>query len=102
MNKLSILPQELRTIGLIDCEEILGSKLIRVNKAYPSYTGTYKNLSELVEFTNKLKNLYLIGRNGMHFYNSQDHSILTGMTVADDLVFGKKNKSHLWEIRLDD
>jgi protoporphyrinogen oxidase len=99
---IDIASKELRTIGLIDCEEILGSKLIRVNKAYPSYTGTYKNLSELVEFTNKLKNLYLIGRNGMHFYNSQDHSILTAMTVADDLVFGKKNKSHLWEIRLDD
>ncbi len=93
---------ELKTIGLIDNEEILGSKLIRVKKAYPSYTGTYNNLPELVDFTDRIDNLYLIGRNGMHFYNSQDHSILTAMTVVDYLVSGKKDKSHLWEIRLDD
>lgn len=93
---------ELKTIGLIENDEILESKLIRVKKAYPSYTGTYNNLSELINFTDRLKNLYLIGRNGMHFYNSQDHSILTAMTVVDDLVSGKQDKSHLWEIRLDD
>lgn len=92
---------ELRTIGLIDREEILESKLIRVEKAYPSYTGTYEHLSEIVEFTDQIENLYLIGRNGMHFYNSQDHSILTAMTVVDDLISGTKDRSHLWEIRLD-
>ena len=43
-------------------------------------------------------NLFLIGRNGMHRYNNQDHSMLTAMMAVDDIIAGKTDKTGLWEV----
>jgi hypothetical protein len=46
----------------------------------------------------RFENLFLIGRNGMHRYNNQDHSMLTAMMAVDDIIAGRKDKSGLWEV----
>jgi hypothetical protein len=46
----------------------------------------------------RFENLYLVGRNGMHKYNNQDHSMLTAMTAVENIVREIKTKQNLWEI----
>jgi hypothetical protein len=53
--------------------------VVRVPKTYPAYFGTYDRFDELKTFTDSFENLFLVGRNGMHKYNNQDHSMLTAM-----------------------
>jgi len=79
---------ELHLLGIADKADVLDSTVIRVEKAYPSYFGTYNRFSKVKEFFNGFGNLHLIGRNGMHKYNNQDHSMLTAMKVVDALVAG--------------
>jgi ABC-type cobalamin/Fe3+-siderophores transport system ATPase subunit len=45
-----------------------------------------------------MSNLFLIGRNGMHKYNNQDHSMLTAMTAVDNIIAGRIDKSNLWDV----
>jgi hypothetical protein len=54
-----------------------------------------------LEFVEKIPNLYLVGRNGMHRYNNQDHSMLTSMLAVDNIIAGRTDKSNLWEVNLD-
>jgi len=89
---------EVAKIGLLDIEAVKDSHVVRVPKTYPAYFGTYERFSELKEWTDSFENLFLVGRNGMHKYNNQDHSMLTAMTVVDGLCAGYVNKPALWEI----
>jgi protoporphyrinogen oxidase len=59
---------------------------------------TYPRFAEIREHMDRYTNLFLIGRNGMHRYNNQDHSMLTAMMVVDGLVAGNVDKSSLWEV----
>ncbi len=72
--------------------------MVRVPKTYPAYFGTYERFYELRDFTDSFENLFLVGRNGMHKYNNQDHSMLTAMAVVDGLVAGHVDKASLWDI----
>ena len=49
-------------------------------------------------YTDGFENLFLIGRNGMHRYNNQDHSMLTAMMAVDNILEGRTDKSNLWEV----
>ena len=69
-----------------------------MQKAYPIYTGTYDKIDILKNYTNKIENLFLIGRNGMHRYNNQDHSMLTAMTAVENIINNRKEKSNIWNI----
>ena len=89
---------EVARIGIIDPDAVHDGHVVRVPKTYPAYFGTYDRFDELRQFTDSFENLYLVGRNGMHKYNNQDHSMLTAMTVVDGLCAGKVDKSALWEI----
>ncbi len=89
---------ELEKIGILKVAEVLDGHVVRVPKTYPAYFGTYDRFEELREFTDGFENLFLIGRNGMHKYNNQDHSMLTAMTVVDGLVAGHVDKAALWGI----
>ena len=53
---------------------------------------------ELRAFTDRFENLFLVGRNGMHKYNNQDHSMLTAMHAVDGIISGNVDKRALWEI----
>ena len=48
-----------------------------------------------------MENLWLIGRNGMHRYNNQDHSMLTAMMAVDQIAAGRTDKAPLWDVNLD-
>jgi protoporphyrinogen oxidase len=90
--------KELEKIGILHTAEVLDAHVVRVPKTYPAYFGTYNRFDELRTFTDSFENLFLVGRNGMHKYNNQDHSMLTAMAVVDGLAAGHVNKSALWSI----
>ncbi len=89
---------EVAKIGILDAADVSDAHVVRVPKTYPAYFGTYDRFEELKTFTDRIENLFLVGRNGMHKYNNQDHSMLTAMHVVDGLVAGKVDKQSLWEI----
>ena len=89
---------EVAKIGILEADAVSDAHVVRVPKTYPAYFGTYDRFDELREWTDSFDNLFLVGRNGMHKYNNQDHSMLTAMTVVDGLVAGHVDKASLWQI----
>jgi protoporphyrinogen oxidase len=89
---------EVAKIGILRAEDVSDGHVVRVPKTYPAYFGTYDRFDELRSFTDSFENLFLVGRNGMHKYNNQDHSMLTAMGVVDGLVAGRVDKAALWGI----
>lgn len=94
---------EMQKIGLVSTLNTLDSVVVHVPKAYPGYFGeSYKSFSTIRNALDTVENLYLIGRNGMHCYNNQDHSMLTAKEAADQIISGQQDKSKIWEINIDD
>jgi len=89
---------ELASIGIIDRKDVNDSVLIRMLKTYPAYFGTYDEFYFIREYTDRIENLFLIGRNGMHKYNNQDHSMLAAMTTVENIKTGNKNKDNIWSV----
>jgi protoporphyrinogen oxidase len=89
---------EVAKIGILNAEDVSDAHVVRVPKTYPAYFGTYSRFDELKAFIDPMENLFLIGRNGMHKYNNQDHSMLTAMHVVDGLAAGQVDRRKLWEI----
>jgi protoporphyrinogen oxidase len=90
--------QELAKIGIIHARDVRDGHVVRVPKTYPAYFGTYDRFNEVREWLDPFENLFLVGRNGMHKYNNQDHSMLTAMTAVDNILAGITDKSTLWDI----
>lgn len=90
--------KELETIGVVRIADVLDAHVVRMPKTYPAYFGTYDRFDEIRNYTDRFENLFLVGRNGMHRYNNQDHSMLTAMTAVDQIVAGIRNPAELWEI----
>jgi protoporphyrinogen oxidase len=95
---IALAKQELAKIGIIEEADVLDATVIRMPKAYPAYFGTYNRFDELRAWLDGFENLYLIGRNGMHRYNNQDHSMLAAMTAVDNIVAGVTTKDNLWSV----
>jgi protoporphyrinogen oxidase len=89
---------EVEKIGILRSADVRDAHVVRVPKTYPAYFGTYDRFDEIVRYMDRFENLFLVGRNGMHKYNNQDHSMLTAMTAVVQIVAGKINKAALWEI----
>ena len=89
---------ELEKIEIISKEDVLDSTLIRMEKTYPAYFGTYEKFDTIRNFTDQIENLFLIGRNGMHKYNNSDHSMLTAMVAVENILSGRKDKSNIWQV----
>ena len=89
---------EVEKIGILKAADVHDWHVVRVPKTYPAYFGTYDRFDEIVEFMNGFENLYLVGRNGMHKYNNQDHSMLTAMTAVDNILAGVNDKAGIWKI----
>ncbi|HEY9755829.1 MAG TPA: NAD(P)/FAD-dependent oxidoreductase [Oculatellaceae cyanobacterium] len=94
--------EELERIGIIRREDILDSVVIHMPKTYPGYFGTYGRFDELINWIDQFENLFLVGRNGMHKYNNQDHSMLTAMVAVENIVNGVKTKENLWSINTEE
>ncbi|MBI1247099.1 NAD(P)-binding protein [bacterium] len=90
--------EELARIGIIDADQMLDATVIRVPKTYPAYFGTYDQFPLIRGWLDQFSNLFPLGRNGMHRYNNQDHSMLTAMTAVDNLVAGRNNKDNIWDV----
>jgi len=93
---------ELQKIGIIDTTEMLDGTVIRTEKAYPAYFGTYGDFGVIKNYTDRFRNLYLLGRNGMHKYNNADHSMLTAMTAVDNIIGGITSKENIWKINTEE
>jgi len=90
--------RELAQIEIIDGSEVIDATVLRMEKTYPAYFGTYQRFGEVRAHLDRYENLFLVGRNGMHRYNNQDHSMLTAMMAVDNIVAGKTDKTGLWDV----
>ncbi|MBN2168193.1 MAG: NAD(P)/FAD-dependent oxidoreductase [Actinobacteria bacterium] len=90
--------KELVELGMIDAEDFIDATVVRAPKAYPAYFGTYENFDIVRNFLDRFENLFPIGRNGMHRYNNQDHSMLTAMIAVDGIISGNTSKSDIWAV----
>lgn len=90
--------EELARLGIVRPEDVEDAHVVRVPKTYPAYFGTYSRFDVIRRFIDGIENLYLIGRNGMHKYNNQDHSMLTAMTAVDNLLAGISTRDAIWEV----
>jgi protoporphyrinogen oxidase len=95
---IALAKEEIERIGIISKDDVVDATVIRVPKTYPAYFGTYDRFGEIRDYVNGFENLFLVGRNGMHKYNNQDHSMLTAMTAVDNIAAGITDKSNLWSV----
>jgi protoporphyrinogen oxidase len=89
---------EIEKMGIASRADYLDATVIRMEKTYPAYFGTYDRFPVIREFVDRYHNLFLVGRNGMHKYNNQDHSMLTAMTAVDNIIEGRRDKSNIWAV----
>jgi protoporphyrinogen oxidase len=91
--------RELGSLGLVPIDSIIDGTVVRVRKAYPVYDDTYRQgLSTVQSFLKSVPNLQLVGRNGMHRYNNQDHSMLTAVLAARNILGADHD---LWDVNAD-
>jgi len=89
---------ELAKIDIIEKGDVLDSTIIRMPKTYPAYFGSYDRFDIIRNYLDKFENLFLIGRNGMHKYNNQDHSMLTAMAAVENIIANVKTKDNIWAV----
>lgn len=93
---------ELARIDIIERQDVLDHVVIRMPKTYPAYFGTYDQFDQIRAFTDQIKNLFLIGRNGMHRYNNMDHSMLSAMQSVDNIINGVEAKDAIWAVNAEE
>jgi protoporphyrinogen oxidase len=93
---------ELERIDIIDSGDVIDSTVIKVQKTYPAYFGTYNRFNTIRKYTDRFENLFLIGRNGMHRYNNMDHSMLTAMTAVENIINNLGSKENIWNINAEE
>ncbi|HEY0380272.1 MAG TPA: NAD(P)/FAD-dependent oxidoreductase [Pyrinomonadaceae bacterium] len=93
---VALAKKELAALGLAAPAEVEEGVVVRVPKAYPVYDSGYRqSLAVVRSFLESLPNLQLVGRNGMHKYNNQDHSMLTAMLAVENILGARHD---LWEV----
>jgi protoporphyrinogen oxidase len=93
---------ELEKIRLIDRRDVIDGTLVRVPKAYPAYFGAYAEFEKIRTYLDQFVNLYSIGRNGMHRYNNQDHSMLAANIAVSSIMDVGIGKSGIWRVNAED
>ena len=94
---------ELAKIGIIEAGDVRDACVIRMPKAYPGYFGdAYQQFAKIRAYMDTQLNLFPVGRNGMHRYNNQDHSMLTAMVSVDNILAGVTDKAAIWNINTDE
>ena len=92
--------EECARIGIVDPAKFIDGAVIRVPKAYPTYDDKYQDaLDQVRTYLDEFDNIQLVGRNGQHRYNNQDHSMVTGIYAAQNLA----GASHeIWSVNVDE
>jgi protoporphyrinogen oxidase len=93
---------ELEKIGMINRKDVLDGTLVRVPKAYPAYFGEYSEFGKVRAYLDQFSNLYPIGRNGMHRYNNQDHSMMAANSAVSSIINSGLGKTDIWRINAED
>jgi protoporphyrinogen oxidase len=89
---VALATKELATLGLADPATVVGGRVVRQEKAYPVYDDAYRtNVEEMRgELETRYPTLHLVGRNGMHRYNNQDHAMMTAMLTVRNIQAGER------------
>lgn len=96
---LALGEREMATLGLIEPGEVEDGTVLRVRKAYPVYDHSYReNVATLREYLCGFENLQLVGRNGQHRYNNQDHSMAAGILAARNVAGEDHN---VWAVNVE-
>jgi len=93
--------RELERIGFARAADVRDSCVLRVPDAYPAYFGGYARFDEIRRWASGIPNLLCVGRNGMHRYNNQDHSMLTAMLAVDNIAAGREDDSAIWDVNME-
>jgi protoporphyrinogen oxidase len=93
--------REIATLGLVDADKVEAGYIVRMPKAYPVYDSSYKANVEVLKgwLAEHTPNVYPVGRNGMHKYNNQDHSMYTAMLSVEN-IFGAKHD--IWAVNVEE
>lgn len=92
--------REISQIGLADIADCVDGTVVRQPKAYPIYDAHYGRLLGVIQaWLGTLVNFQTIGRNGLHKYNNQDHSMLTALLAARNILHGEQND--VWDVNTD-
>ena len=93
---------ELATLGLAQTDQVQAGYVVRVPKAYPVYDEGYAGRVDLLRgwLAETVPNVHPVGRNGMHRYNNQDHSMLTAMLTVDNIVTGAQHD--VWTVNVEE
>jgi protoporphyrinogen oxidase len=96
---IKLAAKEIDEVGICKASDVLDGTVVRQPKAYPVYDDKYRpGVKVLREFLDTVPNLQLVGRNGMHKYNNQDHSMLTAILAARNIM---GSNFDLWRVNID-
>ena len=93
---------ELVELGLVKATDVERGFVVRMPKAYPVYDEGYQEAVELIRawLRAEVPNVYAVGRNGMHKYNNQDHSMYTAMLTVENIVRGAHHD--IWAVNVEE
>jgi len=99
---VALATKEMAILGLCDPKTVVGGAVVRQEKAYPVYDETYRENVEAMrgELEAAYPSLHMVGRNGMHRYNNQDHAMMTAMLTAKNIVAGARIYD-IWNVNED-
>jgi protoporphyrinogen oxidase len=99
---LALAKKEIQQIGLANAANIVDGVVIRQKKAYPVYDDAYQQHVDTVRaaLEKQFPTLHLVGRNGMHKYNNQDHAMMTAMLTAKNILAGRRQYD-VWAVNQD-
>ena len=96
---VALASEEIERLGLARADRVRDARVVRVPKAYPIYDSTYRgHVDRIRRHIDPIANLHTVGRNGMHKYNNQDHSMLTAMMAVDNMLGASYD---IWEVNTD-
>jgi protoporphyrinogen oxidase len=99
---IALAKQEITKVGLVSADDVTGGCVVRQPKAYPVYDDAYRDHMAMIrlDLEQSYPTLHLVGRNGMHKYNNQDHAMMTAMLTARNILAGERVYD-IWQINED-
>ena len=96
---IALATKEIGELGLVDPKLVVDGAVVRMPKAYPIYDSEYRGHLEVVQkYVDGIPNLHLVGRNGLHKYNNQDHSMLTSILAVENMHGARHD---VWAVNTD-
>jgi UDP-galactopyranose mutase len=94
--------KELASLGLVAADQVEHGYVVRMPKAYPMYDAAYHDNVEVIRswLAANVPNVHPVGRNGMHKYNNQDHSMLTAMLSVENILDGAGHD--VWAVNVEE